>query len=201
MIPRILHLWWHTPQVPDDVRDTYDRWHALHSYWRVHLWTNEPALSGAFSAANANETSTVPEDRIRHSANLVRWHLLADQGGVWVDTDTEPLCRLDRLLDTPTPFCGQITRTEPTVIGGPPRHPLFEMLATEAARPQPTCRAPVLSGSHLLHACTAHFTDIRVLEPGAFFDIDSDGSPIPEPTRTPRYCRHRWATSSQRRQP
>jgi mannosyltransferase OCH1-like enzyme len=199
MIPRILHLWWHTSEIPDDVRDTCDHWHVLHPFWRVRLWTNEPQLSNALAAADATESSVVPEDRIRHRANLVRWHLLRDQGGVWVDTDTEPLYRLDRLVDTPTPFCGRVTRAESTVIGGPPQHPLFEMLATEAARPQTTNRAPVSSGSHLLHACLAHFPEVRVLEPGAFFDIDSDFTPIPEPTQTPRYCRHRWATSSERR--
>lgn len=200
MIPRIIHLWWHDPDVPDHVQAAFNQWHNMHPYWRVRLWTNQPEVGPALSAATRNHASVIAGDEIRYRSNVVRWHLLRDSGGVWVDTDTEPLTRLNRLLDSPTPFCGRLARAEATVIGGPPHHPLFELLATEAIQPSAPTTATMLSGSILLDDVIHRFPDARILEPGAFFDVDSDGvTQIPLPLKTPRYCRHRWDTSLQRR--
>lgn len=196
MIPRVLHLWWHDRSAPSWVTQSRDRWQHMHPHWAVVLWMDEPL--SAVQAARANETSVLTEDRVRHCANVVRWNLLWAIGGVWVDCDTEPLRPFDPLLQEDTPFCGSLARPEPTVIGGPPGHRLWRELILASARRSKPLPAPKLSGAHPLTHAIDRVGDVRVLEPGAFFDRDSDGTPTAEPSDGPRWCRHDWRTSSTR---
>lgn len=196
MIPRIIHLWWHAIDAPQPVLDAVAQWQRLHPAWDVRLWSHEPELQPARDAAARNAACVPSTDHIRHQANHVRWQLLHDRGGIWVDTDTTPLVALDGLIESDRPFCGRIGRPEPTVIGGPARHSLFAALVNDASQPHAIGRAPRVSGSHALNRCLRPEHDVRILEPGAFFDRNSDGTPIPAPEATPRYCTHRWDTSS-----
>jgi Glycosyltransferase sugar-binding region containing DXD motif len=204
MIPRLIHLWWHTIDLPAEVADTRDQWQQMHPSWQVTLWTTPGAagsegiiIDRALQTARGNENRIVGNDHVRHHANHVRWRLLHDLGGVWVDTDTEPLEPLDSLLDIDTPFCGRITRPEATVIGGPARHGLFDALIHASSGIGPAGRAPQVSGSLILMRCSNQYPELRILEPGAFFDIDAHGKAVDPPRNTPRFTRHRWNTSSQ----
>jgi hypothetical protein len=195
MIPRVLHLWWHDRDVPSWVVESRDRWQHVHPHWAVTLWCDEPA--SVVQAVRANDISVVAEDRVRHCANVMRWNLLWKIGGVWVDCDTEPLRAFDPLLREDTPFCGSLVRPEATVIGGPPGHRLWRELILASARRSSPTTAPKLSGAYALARAIDRVGGVRVLEPGAFFDHDSDGTPIPEPPEG-RWCRHDWRTSSTR---
>lgn len=195
MIPHRIHLWWNTDP-PAPVMAAAESWQELHPHWDVHLWGADDKLTPALAAAD--HTGVVDDDRVRHRSNVVRWWLLATYGGVWVDTDTEPLHPLDELVTDDRPFCARVAVTEATVIGGPARHPLFaEAFARSTQRRTRPDSAPATSGAYLLDEL-ARSHDVRVLEAGAFCDFDARGRTIRPPQHSPRYARHDWATSSRR---
>jgi hypothetical protein len=188
MTPPVIHLWWDdTP--PPAVEACADAWKAMHPGWVVHLWGNEPDLPVV-----PNTDSVTAVDLVRHRSNLIRWWLLVTFGGVWVDCDTEPLAPLDPLINTDSPFCGSVAGPEATIIGGPAGHRLFTALYEHSQRTTVRTTAPHLSGAHLLARYATD--DLRVLEPGAFFDRDRRGRPIRCTGR--RYARHQWQTSGTR---
>lgn len=199
MIPRRLHLWWHDPVFPESVSVTRNAWAELHPSWDVYLWCREEELTLALATAAANNGSVVAQDRHRHMSHLVRWHLLHDHGGVWVDCDTEPIAPIDDVLTPGTPFCSSLSGPRPTVIGGPPGHPLWTGLIQASSRhtSQPVT-SPTLSGAHVLGPLVGQHPDVRVMESGMFFDRHVDGRDVPAPRTGRRVCGHRWDTSSGR---
>jgi Glycosyltransferase sugar-binding region containing DXD motif len=168
----------------------------MHPEWDVWLWCQEPSIQRLLAGVT-NWDCVAPDDRERHASNLIRWHLLATHGGVWVDCDTAPLLPLDDLLDDDRPFCGSTAGPEATIIGGPPDLGLWRQLGV-LGRQHRMVPTPALSGAHILAGVNAAAPVLRVFEPGVFFDCFSDGTPTPEPTEGPRRATHRWESSRRR---
>jgi mannosyltransferase OCH1-like enzyme len=91
-IPRIIHRIWLGAPMPPDVARFGKAWQRLHGGWTVRTWRDwdMPALQHQrwFDEAES------PAQR----ADIVRLELLHRYGGVYVDTDFEPLRPLDDLL-------------------------------------------------------------------------------------------------------
>lgn len=196
VIPRRIHLWWHgTP--PGHVQQCAEQWGDVNRGWDVTLWGDQFDALVAVDTARRNEQCVYPSDHVRHYSNLVRWRLLNLYGGVWVDCDTEPLLSLEGLIQDPTPFCASMVGPEPTVIGGPAAHSLWGALYRQSQRTTALCTAPEMSGARLLgRILEGDRQDMRIMEPGCFFDKDARGRTVV--SRAPRYARHQWATSSAR---
>lgn len=196
MIPRRLHLWWHERPLPDHVVGAVRTWRAVHPGWSVRCWSDETDLAPAF--ADARRADVDDRDRIRHTANVVRWHLLAAHGGVWVDVDTTPLAPLDPILEESSdpfvPVAG--LRPTPFVIGGPAGHTLW----TAAARASTTGTgtSPWVSGGPMLERLVAQRLDVRRYPLECFTATDARGNPLPLPADGIRYSDHAWTTSRAR---
>lgn len=194
MTPTLLHLWWHERPAPRAVAAIADAWRALHPAWDVRLWTDEAELAGPRALAPPG----VPQvDLVRHVANVVRWRLLADYGGVWVDCDTHPLRPLDPLLGDRPFSAGAGDMPTPFVIGGPAGHELW-LDALRASTTDPTGPSPVASGGRML-ARFARNGRLDIIPCNQFADHDAAGTPLPAPPDG-RYCTHDWTTSRTRHQ-
>lgn len=163
-IPRILHR-----TVPEITSDEVEGWwtlfQQLHPGWEFRTWREplDPAdwpLTGDLWDRCANGAQ---------KAGLVRLEALVTHGGVYVDSDVEPVRSLEPLLQTPA-FAGWEDETcvPDFLLGAEPNHPAF-VLALEKAR------TVIQGGGDAWHSGPGVTTeilpgraDVLVLPPGAF---------------------------------
>jgi inositol phosphorylceramide mannosyltransferase catalytic subunit len=87
------------------------RWRELHPGWEFTLWSDDtlPVLRHQRFVDDPARWSPKSNPG-QYKANLVRYELLYDLGGVWVDCDLEPLRPIDRLIDGATCFAAWETQ-------------------------------------------------------------------------------------------
>ena len=141
-IPRIFHQIWindRDPEMPDEYRRYRDRWLALHPDWQYRLW-NRDNLD--FVQRRADLMSQCAH--YAQMADVLRLEVLYRHGGVYLDTDFEPLRPIDTILDGAAGhlFCSEDGAHISTgLIGARPGSPLIARLLD--ALPQRLGVAPV----------------------------------------------------------
>jgi hypothetical protein len=197
----MIHLYWHTDP-PDTVQHAENEWHRVTDD-EIRLWT--PAeLPDIVARAQANSSGVHERDRVRHVANIVRWHLLAEHGGMWADTDVTPLnafptCHpVGRLVDALRPWCVALgPQPTPFLCGGPAHHPLWNRMVAEALD-DPAGSSPEASGGCLLKQ-VAEPDELHLISANLFTKHDARGRTLTLPPGG-RFSDHAWATSRQRHQ-
>jgi hypothetical protein len=106
MIPRIFHQIWigSAIQHPHFVR-WREGWKRLHPGWTFKLWIPGPAgMNSDILVCNGERLRSRHADLIRRSCNIAqradiwRQEILLAQGGIYLDTDVEPIKNMDHLL-------------------------------------------------------------------------------------------------------
>lgn len=100
MIPRIVHQFWDTPDIPEEVQDRIAIWRSFHPDWTHILWNDESAASfietqfgaRAVRCFNACTIPAMRSDILRVAAALV-------VGGVYLDADALCAGPLDVFFD------------------------------------------------------------------------------------------------------
>lgn len=134
MIPRILHQFWVGPPMPSAYREFAAGWRRLHPAWDYRLWTEDelPPLRNRalYDAASELWPDAVNLQR-QFRSDVLRYELLEQFGGVWVDTDFEPRKPLDGLLAGVSCFAAweiQDSSLCNAIMGAEPGHPFVERL-------------------------------------------------------------------------
>lgn len=165
LIPRIMHR-----TVPESTSDQVEHWwthfQQLHSGWEFRTYREpiDPAdwpLTGDLWDRCANGAQ---------KAGLIRLEALVTHGGVYVDSDVEPVISLEPLLHSPAFAAWEDETTVPdAVLGSTPGHPAF-VLALEKAR------AVIGGGGDAWQSGPGVTTeylpgraDVLLLPPGAFY--------------------------------
>jgi mannosyltransferase OCH1-like enzyme len=200
VIPRVIHRIWldddGTDPIPARFEAFWARFGELHPGWDLRTWSDTTQL-GWMRCRETFDAQTTHAGR----SDVLRYELMASFGGVYVDTDVEPLRPFDDLLDEPRPFAGWEDRNMicPTVLGSPPGHPAVEELIARlpgwayrhAMRPPNQATGPYF----LTHYWRLR-TDVRLLDPVAFYPTHWSrkrdlGGPYPPES----YAVHHWAAS------
>src|SRR3990167_9191444 len=106
MIPRVLHQIWLGGPFPDEFARYRQLWLALHPGWEHHLWTDDTMIPLRNQALYDAAEQIAPGSEQQFRADGARYEILAVYGGVYADTDMEPLRPIDELLGvTPLWFC------------------------------------------------------------------------------------------------
>lgn len=189
----MIHLYWHTDP-PEQVRNAADQWRELTDH-DVAIWT--PAqLRELHERAQAAIGGVHPPDHVRHLANVSRWALLAEHGGMWADTDVWPLRSPADYLNRAEPWCASIgSLPTPFICGGPAGHPLWTR-TLDIALDNPQGTSPGASGGRLLGE-VARIHELELVPAALFSEHDATGDPLPVPDGG-RYSTHEWRTSFQR---
>ena len=89
IIPRIIHQIWLGPLKPP--QDAMDSWKQKHSGWEYRLWTedNLPEL--------VNNQAFLDSDNFPQKADILRYEILQQFGGVYMDADVYCLKAIDDL--------------------------------------------------------------------------------------------------------
>jgi mannosyltransferase OCH1-like enzyme len=97
----ILHQYWTGSAMPAEFSEFAAGWRLLHPGWEYHLWTDAdlPELRNAELFDRAAELCPGFEAQLR--SDVLRYELLLEYGGVWVDVDFQPLKPIDGLCDVP----------------------------------------------------------------------------------------------------
>lgn len=188
-IPRILHR-----TVPQETTEQVEAWwegfRRLHPGWelRTHRDPMNPKdwpLTGDLWPRCANGAQ---------KAGLIRLEALVTHGGVYADSDVEPLKSFEPLLQLPA-FAGweDETTVPDAVLGAEPRHPAF-VLALEKARTVIEGGGDAWqSGPGVTTELLPGRDDVLLLPPGAFYPhhylqknkADENGGPWV-------FARHHW---------
>lgn len=123
-IPKVFHRIWLGSAVPDEVEQFGRAWLDLHPGWTLHTWRewDMPALRNQFWFDRGSSYAS--------QADIARLELLYRFGGVYVDTDQEPLRSIEELIAHAGCFFGsedgQWLGT--SIIGCAPQHPFLAQL-------------------------------------------------------------------------
>lgn len=85
MIPKLLHVIWVGDEslCPDNCIET---WRHHHPDWSFRLWDNDALGSRAWR--NAEHMRAMSRQEVNGVADLMRWEILAAEGGIVVDADS-----------------------------------------------------------------------------------------------------------------
>lgn len=158
------------------VRDLHDE---------VVDWTDETLPDGVRSELDELGGMVPEQDLPRHRANIVRWWLLDEYGGTWLDHDVLPLRRLDRGPDV-TGAIGSMRCS--CVVRLTAHHDLARRMLDEIRQAPEGDSAPAVSGDHLLTR----------LCPTDMGKLHMPHTAVGRLRLTPTWGIHLWATSSRR---
>ena len=138
-LPRTLHLIWidadllHDSPLPPELQANVRRWEELNPAWAVTVWR-----SSTVRRAFPELTETIRAYRVMSwQSDILRYKILYELGGLYLDTDITPLRPLpESLLQYPFAVCqkplafapGPCVEACTAVMGAPPRLPVMDRL-------------------------------------------------------------------------
>lgn len=196
MIPRLFHRVYLDEEVPEKFEGFWRRFQLLHPTWEFRTWNDSKALDWLHCRKEFRMARTWAG-----KSDILRYELLYRYGGVYVDTDVEPLKAFDGLLHSGA-FAGWESDTLicPTVMGAEAGHPALAVLLNRlpgwfAARPM----APpnYQTGPNFLTKQWRRRKDVRLLDRNIFYPIgwwerDRLGGPYPEETLSVHHWNQGW---------
>lgn len=213
-IPRLIHRIWLDDPMPEEFAVYGRQWAALHPGWEVRDWRSSAELPPMASQALFEAAQEIiPRDWKRFQSDLLRFELLQRFGGLYVDTDCQPLRPFDDLMDPDTgAFAGWSANTNElgrpitqAVVAAQPHHPF--VAAVVAGFPDAVrdfgdrSLAQLIGPWHVTRTyeamdhppLTVHPPDLFYPQPNHERDAGED------PDLDGAYCWHRWANTRDRR--
>lgn len=194
MIERILHRIWLDEPIPERWEGFWDRFIAMHPDWTFMTHTSSAEARSWMRCADVFDR----QETWAGKSDVLRYEVLARFGGVYVDTDVEPLKSFEPLLG-PTPFIAWETNRLlcPTVIGSPAAHPAIEALVEALpgwADKRMYAPPNQQTGPYFVTHTWRGRSDVRKLERESFYPVgwwerERLGGPYPEES----YAVHHWS--------
>lgn len=197
-IPRLFHRVWldddDTDPIPDEFEFYWRRLKELHPGGKFVTWRKTADLWWMRNR-EPFEAATTHAGR----SDVARYEIVARFGGVYLDTDVEPLQPFDELLVDDRPFAGweDSRMICPTVIGGTADHPALQDLIDSLGewerqfRGKPPNQA---TGPHFLTARWRYRDDVRLFDPIVFYPTHwSDKAHLGGPYGPETFAEHKWA--------
>ena len=135
-IPRVLHqIWIGGAPMPARWEGFAARLRALHPAWEYRLWGDAEAAALLASGPDWARALYAAWDNFGYRSDLLRLLILSEFGGVYLDTDCEPVRPLDPLLEGRDAFLGATFSPQPirevlvenAVIAAAPGHPFVAL--------------------------------------------------------------------------
>lgn len=198
--------------MPDEFALYGARWADLHPEWEVRDWRSSADLPRLANQRIFDKAKRIcPNDWKRFQADLLRLELMWMFGGLYVDTDVEPLKPIDPLLSGVSAFAawspnrhkGQKVLTQ-AVLGSTPMHPFFHWCiaelpgAVEQYRRKPL--AQMIGPYHVDRVYRDHPDGLTVFDESVFYpqaNVDRDRGRSVDLSQA--YTWHRWANTRDNR--
>lgn len=129
-IPRLFHyIWLGQEPLHPLMLEWQDGWRRLHPDWEIKLWRDDPELPihilhhGDELIECRHRDYLASCSPVAKQSDVWRYDILEQQGGVYLDTDMEPLKCLEPLIDDAPAFAGLCTTYYCLPHGGQSRAP------------------------------------------------------------------------------
>jgi mannosyltransferase OCH1-like enzyme len=141
LIPKIIHhIWIGVKPIPSYFEKYLSSWKKQHLGWEFKLWTNETVQNHDFKTRDLFDLCS----NIAQKADILRYEILYQYGGIYVDTDFECINSFDSLIHQYDFFAGILPEYPPSIgifkqkvatptlqimnalIGVRPNHPILE---------------------------------------------------------------------------
>lgn len=100
-IPKIIHQTWKDNDIPDKWKKSQSEWIRLHPDWLYILWTDEDIRNHISryhpEFLELHDSYEYPIQR----ADMIRYFVLYDYGGVYCDLDMYPLRNIENMIKSP----------------------------------------------------------------------------------------------------
>jgi len=174
MIPKVFHRIWLDEEESPRFIPWRHRLEELHPDWEIKTWQDSSALDWLINEDEFRKA--LIDDPYGRAPDILRYELLWRFGGVYIDTDFEPLRPFDPLLTDPRPFAGwENDRTMCTaVLASPPAHPAIGQLIEElpAHLAEHAGATPnIASGPEYATARWRYRDDVRRLPVSVFYPV------------------------------
>ena len=132
-IPRVFHFIWLGDRPLSAVHQgNIELWRKLHPQWQIRLWTKESLAESDLVMYNKNRWDNVCRGT-RQASDILRYEIIYQYGGIYLDVDFEPLKSLETILHGVQAFVAH--ENEPFVcngiFGAVPGHELSQRLVVE----------------------------------------------------------------------
>jgi len=101
-IPKIIHQIWLGSELPERFKKLTETWKKHNPSWEYKLWTDEDAKKFNLSNRDLFEKS----NRYDEKSDILRYEILYQHGGLYVDTDFECFKSFDILNENFQFYCG-----------------------------------------------------------------------------------------------
>lgn len=125
LIPRVFHqIWLGTKPIPEPFQKWSKFWLSLNPGWKLELWTDQHLPN----IINKKEFDAA--DKMAAKSDILRYELIAQFGGIYIDSDFEPLKPIEELLTGVNAFYGDERPDTPcnAILGCTPNDPFFTHL-------------------------------------------------------------------------
>lgn len=171
-IPQTFHRVWLDEPVPDEYEHYWKAFQEMHPDYEFVTWSAAADLDWMenwelFQAFPAGRQQT-----LAFRADVARYEILLRYGGIYVDTDVEPLRPFDELTEDPRMFIAWCSDKEldPAVMGAPAGHGALRALVSNLAGIDPHSDSPPgTTGPTYATSALRGRADVRRLPPVAFF--------------------------------
>lgn len=214
MIPHTLHRVWLDDPMPYEFEEYGRRWRELHPNWEVVDWRRTADLPRLINQDHFDRARELcPGDWKRYKSDLLRLELLYAFGGVYIDTDAEPLKPLDDLVDSintgafatwsPNLHHGRKLLTQ-FVLGAEPGNAwirrCIDGIPAATARYRHRALAYMIGPHHVTRTWAADPSGVSVLSHRLFGPQSNDErNQGAAPDLSEAYAWHRWANTRDNR--
>lgn len=171
MIPRTFHRIWLDEPIPEQFEAFWDGFKQFHPGWRFVTWqSSSPEALPFMRCRDVFDQAKTWAGK----SDVLRYEVLNELGGVYVDTDVECLRPFDELVQVPFAGWEDHNMICPTVMGSPPGHPAIETLIEQLPRwaaKRPKAPPNQQTGPHFLTRMWKDRPDVRLLDPEAFYPV------------------------------
>lgn len=129
LIPKIIHQIWIGGEVPERFISLMKTWEDKHPDWTYMLWTDETLKSYSIKNKRAFDLAYTYAGK----ADILRYELIEEFGGVYVDVDFECLKSLDPLVHAHSFFTafGDHHYINNAIFGASAHHPIMQKLVSQ----------------------------------------------------------------------
>jgi hypothetical protein len=197
----LIHWYWTGPPMPEWQWNIVRMWEEMHPEFEVRGWTDEtiPKLRNQDLFDDPKRFS--PKSNVgQYKANLLRYELLLDYGGVWIDTDLEPRRHIGRLLELGAfaAWEDQDRWINNAFLHFPAGHPAMQTIVDglrESVLGNPELRSNRQSGAMFITPLLRDRDDVTILPashvyPYRYNELHRAGEDFPD-----AWVVHRWANS------
>jgi mannosyltransferase OCH1-like enzyme len=223
IIPKIFHyVWLGTAPMHPVMVEWRERFAEMHPGWTIKFWKEVPGLPQHLLVCDGeivecrNPAYLAQCPTYAKRSDVWRYDILEQQGGVYLDTDFEPIKNLEPILDDKKAFAG-LCKTKfawdslnpegfvklevgCSIMGNVPHHPWLQCLVERT--PKQSTLDPLSLAFPYITKVTFEFPEVHLFSPETFYpytwqEYNNKGKRgrlkevLPEDT----YAVHRWSSN------